>query len=886
MKTQQGQAVRLSSYQESPFLIKDLHLDIRLDPEQTIIIATLQIERKIANAINEKDAKPPLILSGEDLTLDFVSINGIDLPPKAYQASPSELIIPALPDKPFELQITTRVNPTTNTQLMGLYCTSCIYCTQCEAEGFRRITYFLDRPDILTRYTTRLEGKISEMPVLLANGNLVEKGCIQGTDRHYAIWHDPHPKPSYLFALVAGDLAHISDRFTTMSGRDVDLRIYVEPGKEHLCDWAMESLKKCMKWDEETFGREYDLDIFMIVAVSDFNMGAMENKGLNIFNDKYVLADVATATDQDFANIEAIIAHEYFHNWTGNRITCRDWFQLCLKEGLTVFRDQEFTSDMRSRAVKRINDVCLLRSHQFIEDAGPLSHPVRPEIYHEINNFYTSTVYEKGAELVRMIKTIAGESAFKAGLDLYFERHDGEAVTIEDFLKAIEDGGKVDLTQFSLWYSQSGTPQLVVSSNYNQKEKRFTLEIIQSTPATPGQDKKEAMHIPIRFGLIGAEGNEITFDNHHGVDISNDVIHVKKHHHQITFDGVQERPVPSLLRNFSAPVCLECSLSEDDLIHILSHDTDSFNRWQAMQTIAMRILLDKINTIETNKPLSDAYDCFYDSIKRTLLDEKLDAALKAQFLAFPNESDLAQHLKTNINPAVLYQAHKWLEQLVSAKYFETLVSLYRDTQTKEPYNPDGAQVGKRSLKNSVLNLLVLQGEKGETFAIEQYKNSDNLTDRLAALTTLVHNNSSYGQEALQDFDHRYRKYPLVMDKWFIIQATAPQENTLQNVKNLMKHPIFSITNPNRVRSLIHCFASGNYLQFNRNDGAAYQFISSMACDLDSINSQVAARLLTSFDQWKTLEPHRKELANGALKCVANTAGLSRDVKDIITRILS
>lgn len=883
MRTHSGQSVHLAEYQAPAFNIIDLHLDIRLDPEETVVIATMNIERA-SNAEQEPDA--PLVLVGDELKLDFVSINKSDLSPRDFQATPEELVIPKVPDGLFELQITTRVNPTTNTKLMGLYLTNCIYCTQCEAEGFRRITYFLDRPDVLTRYTTRIEGTQRETEVMLANGNLIESARIEGTDRHYAIWEDPHPKPSYLFALVAGKLAYISDNFTTMSGREVDLRIYVEPGKEHLCEWAMIALKKCMKWDEEVFGREYDLDIFMIVAVSDFNMGAMENKGLNVFNDKYVLADIASATDQDFANIEAIIAHEYFHNWTGNRITCRDWFQLCLKEGLTVFRDQEFTADMRSRPVKRISDVRMLRARQFPEDAGPLAHPVRPEVYHEINNFYTATVYEKGAELIRMIKIICGEVAFAKGLDVYFNRHDGDAATIEDFLKALEDGADIKLEQFKLWYQQAGTPQVLVASNYDDAAGTLTLEFTQMTLPTPGQSVKKPLHIPVRFGLVGPKGNDLQYNNLSGADVNDGIIHLRDAKHTVTFTGLIERPVPSLFREFSAPVRLDFPLSEEDLIHLMAHDNDSFNRWQAMQTIAMRVLLNKIDCLENDREPDDQFDCFFDGVESTIKDETLDAALRAQFLAFPSETDIAQHIGENINPAVIHEASQWLKRELATRAHQTLVTLFEKNQTRTPYAPDGDQVGQRTLKNLSLSILATQSHDGIRFAKQQYDEANNLTDRLAALAALVNSNKDNAKDELADFDKRYRLSPLVMDKWFSLQAMIPHESTLPQIKELMKHPIFSITNPNRIRALISSFATGNPTQFNRPDGAGYQFISMLVVDLDGVNPQVASRLLTSFSNWKLLEPHRRERAERALKRISNTAGLSTDVRDIVSRTLS
>ena len=882
MRTNSGHSVNLADYQVPAFTVHDIHLDFRLDPEQTVVISTMTIER-VADA--DADMNAPLVLAGDELVLDFVSINKRDLPINAYNATPSELVIPKIPEGPFELQITTRVNPTTNTKLMGLYRSSGIYCTQCEAEGFRRITYFLDRPDVLTKYTTRIEGSAREMKSILGNGNMIEEGSMPGTDRRYAIWHDPHPKPSYLFALVAGDLAHISDTFTTMSGREVELRIYVEPGKEHLCDWAMLSLKRCMKWDEEVFGREYDLDIFMIVAVSDFNMGAMENKGLNIFNDKYVLADTKSATDADYVNIEAIIAHEYFHNWTGNRITCRDWFQLCLKEGLTVFRDQEFTSDMRSRPVKRINDVRQLRARQFTEDASPLAHPVRPEVYHEINNFYTATVYEKGAELVRMIKTILGDDNFAKGLDLYFDRHDGDAATIEDFIAALEEGGNGDLSHFKTWYEQAGTPNVLVGYSYNEAKGTATLELTQNTSPTPGQPSKKPLHIPIRFALVGKDGSDLDYTDVQGANVTGDVLHLTEVSQEVVFSGLKERPVPSLLRGFSAPVKLDIALSVDDLIHLAANDSDSFNRWQAVQTLAVRILLEKVTALQTGVPFSNDYDCFFHAVEASITDETLDPSFKAQFLAFPTEADIAQQIRTDIDPAIIHEAVLWLKQELVKQSSETLISVFEKNQVRAPYDPSGEQVGQRSLKNAALAMLCTFGSEGSRFAKQQYDEADNLTDRLAALASLVINQHDTADEVLNDFDRRYRTNPLVMDKWFAVQAMAPQKETLAKLKELMRHPSFSITNPNRIRALIGSFANGNQVQFNRPDGEGYQFVSKLIVDLDEVNPQVAARLLTSFSSWTMLEPNRRQRAGRALKRISNSAGLSTDVRDIVNRTL-
>src|SRR5215468_315932 len=587
MRTEQARPVRLEDYRPPDWLVESVELDVSLDPTATQVRAALTLRP------NGNGAAPtPLMLDGESLKLRALKLDGAALPPEQFVATPERLTIAQPPQRRFRLEIETVVDPSANTQLLGLYRSGAIYCTQCEAEGFRRITYFPDRPDVMAVYTTRIEAEKADAAVLLANGNLVASGDVPGTTRHFAVWHDPFPKPSYLFALVGGNLACVDDSFTTMSGRKVALKIYVEPGKEDRCPWAMESLKRAMRWDETAFGREYDLDIFMIVAVSDFNMGAMENKGLNVFNDKYVLASPETATDNDFERIEAIIAHEYFHNWTGNRITCRDWFQLCLKEGLTVFRDQEFSADARSRAVERIADVRGLRAHQFVEDAGPLAHPVRPRLYHEINNFYTATVYEKGAEVVRMIRTLLGPDQFRAGMDLYFARHDGEAATVEQFVQCFADASGRDLSQFMLWYAQSGTPEIVATGSYDARSKTYRLDLAQTLPPTPGQPTKAPMLIPLAVGLVGRDGHDLPLQLADGTTVERGLITLDKPAATYLFTGIEDRPVPSINRGFSAPVRLTVNVGEEELRFLAIHDSDPFNRWQAVHTLAMRLLVE------------------------------------------------------------------------------------------------------------------------------------------------------------------------------------------------------------------------------------------------------------------------------------------------------
>jgi aminopeptidase N len=721
--------------------------------------------------------------------------------------------------------------------------------------------------------------------MLLANGNVVEVGDVPGTSRHYAVWHDPFKKPSYLFALVGGNLACIGDRFRTMSGRDVTLRIYVEPGKEVRCMHAMDSLKRAMLWDERAFGREYDLDIFMIVAVSDFNMGAMENKGLNIFNDKYVLASAETATDTDFERIEAVIAHEYFHNWTGNRITCRDWFQLCLKEGLTVFRDQEFSADMRSRAVERISDVRGLRAAQFVEDAGPLAHPVRPELYHEINNFYTATVYEKGAEVVRMIKALLGPDKFRAGMDLYFKRHDGEAATVEQFVQCFADASGMALDQFMLWYSQAGTPEVVATGRYDAGTRSYRLELTQRVPATPGQPEKKPMVIPLALGLLGRDGRDLPLTLADGGPIERGVLTLTKPAETFVFQNIDAPPVPSLNRGFSAPIKLTIDLSADDLRFLAAHDSDPFNRWQALQTLATRLLIDNTAALRAGgAPREDAG--LLDALRTMLVDGTLEFAFVALALTLPSEADIARELGHDVDPDAIFAARAALRTQVGTQLAAPLFEHYRRLAESGPYRPDAIGMGQRALRNACLDLLVATGrDEAVGLAEGQYRGADNMTDRLAALAALSLHDVPERGKALENFYTRYADDPLVIDKWFSLQAAIPEPGTLDHVKALTRHPAFSFANPNRVRALIHAFAMMNQKEFNRADGAGYDFVADTVLALDPKNPQLAARLLSSFKSWRVLEPKRGALAQAALRRVAAAPSLSPDVGDIVRRAL-
>ncbi|MFN3658056.1 MAG: aminopeptidase N [Pseudolabrys sp.] len=879
MRTDIAQPIHLKDYRPPDWLVETVHLDVALHPTGTKVRARLALKP------NPQAPAAPLVLDGDGLSLVSLRLDGAALGADAYRASPDQLTLPQPPNRAFTLEIETLVDPSANTQLSGLYRSSGTYCTQCEAEGFRRITFFPDRPDVMAVYTTRIEAGKKEAPVLLANGNLVESGDLPG-GRHFAVWHDPHPKPSYLFALVGGDLACVEDTFRTMSGRDVTLRIYVEHGKQDRCDYAMDSLKRSMRWDEEAFGREYDLDIFMIVAVSDFNMGAMENKGLNVFNDKYVLATPETATDADYSHIEAIIAHEYFHNWTGNRITCRDWFQLCLKEGLTVFRDQEFSSDMRSRPVKRIADVRGLRAAQFIEDAGPLAHPVRPETYREINNFYTATVYEKGAEVVRMVQTLIGRDKFRAGMDLYFQRHDGEAATVEQFIQCFADVSGRDLTQFRRWYSQAGTPEVKVRGSFDSARKIYTLSCTQALPPTPGQPVKEPMVIPLALGLVGKDGRDLPLTLADGKPLPQGVIELTEAAQTFEFSGIAGQPVLSINRGFSAPIKLDTDLTSDDLAFLAAHDSDPFNRWQALQTISTRLLIANVTALRAgDPPRSD--DKLMVALAAILEDAALEPAFVALALVPPGEGDIAREIGRDIDPDAIFHARTALRREIGERLAAALSTLYERLTVRGGYTPDAASAGRRSLRNVALDLMAAGGAaEAIDRAARQYDAADNMTDRMAALATLSFHPVPERTHALADFYRRYEKDALVIDKWFSLQATIPQPDTLDTVRALMRHPAFSMANPNRVRALIGAFAQGNPTQFNRADGAGYDFVADAVLALDPKNPQVAARMATAFRTWRTLEEGRRARAEAALKRVQAAPGLSRDLADIVGRALA
>jgi aminopeptidase N len=879
MRTEEPRPVRLEDYRPPDWRIGTVELDVALHPTATTVRA------KLAISPNGAGAPAPLVLDGDELTLRSIHLDGKPLPAESFVATPDRLTIAQAPRRPFELEIETVLDPTNNTKLMGLYRAGSTYCTQCEAEGFRRITYFLDRPDVMAVYTTRIEAEKKEAGVLLANGNLIAHGDITGTSRHFAIWHDPFPKPSYLFALVGGNLGCVKDNFTTMSGRDVTLAIYVEPGKEGRCTYAMDSLKRAMRWDEVTFGREYDLDIFMIVAVSAFNMGAMENKGLNVFNDKYVLASPATATDGDYAGIEAVIAHEYFHNWTGDRITCRDWFQLCLKEGLTVFRDQEFTADQRSRAVERISDVRELRTSQFVEDAGPLAHPVRPTLYHEINNFYTATVYQKGAEVVRMIKTLLGPQTFRAGMDLYFTRHDGQAATVEQFVRCFADVSGRDLSQFMRWYSRAGTPEIKATAHYDAAARSFRLDVTQIVPPTPGQPNKEPMVVPLALGLVGRNGDDLPLQLD-GRPLPRGVIELTQPSQSFVFGDVPERPALSLNRGFSAPVKLTLTLEANELRFLAAHDRDPFNRWQAVQSLAMTLLKSNV-AIARSSGAPQLDQGLMDALGAILKDAALEPAFIALTLSPPSEADIAREIGSEVDPDAVYIARWRLRAAIGQQHDATLAEIYARMVTPGAYRPDAQSAGRRALKNACLDLLALtESDAAIARAFDQYRNADNMTDRMAALETLAAHDRAERTAAFDDFYTRYAEDPLVIDKWFALQALIPEPTTLDRVRALTRHPAFSAANPNRIRALIGAFAQANHTQFNRRDGAGYDFVADFALELDAKNPQVAARLMSAFRSWRALEAQRRQRAAATLRRVAAMPALSPDMHDIVARTLA
>lgn len=869
MTKAEPQLIYLKDYQAPHFFIEKVDLEFELGEATTLVKSRLQIHANPANPSKN------LLLKGEALELKSVSLDHKLLAPSEYQHTDESLTVFNVPED-FTLEIETIIKPQENTELSGLYKSSGNFCTQCEAQGFRRITYFMDQPDVMAKYTTTITADEQQYPVLLSNGNLVESGTL-GDGRHWARWDDPFKKPSYLFALVAGDLEFIEDVFKTKSGKHVTLRIYVEKGNRDKCAHSMEALKKAMRWDEEKFGREYDLDIYMIVAVSDFNMGAMENKGLNIFNTKYILAKPDTATDQDYIHVEAVVAHEYFHNWTGNRITCRDWFQLSLKEGLTVFRDQSFTADTTSKAVARIQDVNTLRVAQFPEDAGPLAHPVRPESYIEINNFYTATIYEKGAELIRMMQTILGEKLFRKGMDLYFDRHDGQAVTTEEFVKAMEDASGIDLQQFRLWYNQAGTPLLQVQDHYDEKQKKYTLKIKQIIPETPGQKNKKPMHIPVKIGLIDKSGHELV----------NDLLHVKNPEETFHFENISEKPIPSLLRDFSAPVKIEYEYSNESLQLLFKHDHDLFNRWEAGQKYAMKLILRLIQDFQKGEKLrlpDDFIDGYIYLIQN--LEDKL---LLAEMLILPSEKYIAEQMKI-VDVDAIHAVREFMLFEIAVQLKNLLIAVYQKNHNKEStYKFDMKEVGKRQLKNTCLGYIMALNEADmhEAYGMNQFKMSlsNNMTDTMAALRALSNIDGPQRDQALSEFYTKWQKDPLVVDKWFALQATSKVSDALSQVKKLVTHPAFDIKNPNKVYSLVGAFCNQNLVHFHAKNGEGYEFLAGIVLQLNAINPQIAARMVTPLTNWKRYDSGRQKLMKQQLEIILKEKKLSKDVYELVSKSL-
>ncbi len=867
----------LKDYQPPDFRVETVDLHFDLDPEATRVSNRMQIMRR-----DNSPANAPLKLHGETLRLTEVVMDGVPLQPDSYALTETGLSLPSPPDR-FTLEIETLLRPCDNTSLSGLYVSSGNFCTQCEPEGFRRITFFPDRPDVLARYTTTIAAERAKYPVLLSNGNCVADGDLPG-GRHFVTWHDPWPKPSYLFALVAGDLARVEDQFTTAGGRDVQLHMYVQAHNLDKCAHAMQSLKKAMRWDEQVYGREYDLDVFMIVAVDDFNMGAMENKGLNLFNSKYVLARPDTATDADYEAIESVIAHEYFHNWSGNRVTCRDWFQLSLKEGFTVFRDQEFTADQGSRGVKRIHDANLMRTHQFREDAGPMAHPVRPDSYVEINNFYTATVYNKGAEVVRMACNLLGAERFRRATDLYFSRHDGHAVTTDDFVRAVEDASGEDLAQFRRWYEQAGTPVLHVTRSWDAREKTLHLKVRQETPATPGQPEKQPLHIPLALGLISRDGVALPVrlaGEDTGV-MGTRVLALREREQTFHFTGFDAPSVPSLLRGFSAPVRVLSDLDEDEQLLLLAHDTDAFNRWDAAQGLATRLILDYAANPETGKPVPAGYLAAIAKVLDSATDDK---AFVASLLSMPSESYLAGCVEV-VDPQRLHDARQWLQRGLATGLAMHFREVYEANHDTGPYRVEGDAIGRRTLKNVCLRYMIETGAREAVrLCSDQYRNATSMTDSIAALAALANCDTPERDAALADFAARWHAEPLVMDKWLSVQATSRRPQVLKEVIALMQHPVFSIRNPNRVRALIGSFCQGNAVRFHSASGEGYAFAADQIIALDALNPQIAARLAGALEDYRRYEPVRRELMQAQLERIASTPGLSPNVGEVVGKAL-
>ncbi|HWA69350.1 MAG TPA: aminopeptidase N [Rhizomicrobium sp.] len=877
MRTDEPRAIHLADYQAPQFRITTVHLDFALEPQATRVTAKLSVERQSGDG--------PLVLAGEEQHLLSVKLDGAAV---EYFCDTKSLTIAKVPAR-FTLEIESRINPAANTALEGLFLSSGMFCTQCEPEGFRRITYFLDRPDNLSVFTVRIEADKEQYPVLLSNGNRIQHGDLPASDskggRHFAVWHDPFPKPSYLFALVAGDLGSLHDTFKTMSGRTIELVVYVEHGNEPRALYAMGALKRAMKWDEDAYGREYDLDIFMIVAVSAFNMGAMENKGLNIFNDKVLLASPETATDDDYARIESVVAHEYFHNWTGDRITCRDWFQLSLKEGLTVFRDQSFSGDMRSHGVQRIQDVRALRARQFPEDAGPLAHPVQPQSYIEINNFYTSTIYEKGSEVIGMLRTLVGDDGYRSATDLYFQRHDGQATTIENWVKCFEDTSGRDLSQFRLWYRQAGTPRIEARGAYDRKAHSYTLELTQSLAPTPGQPEKKPMHIPVRIGLVGQVGARLplTLEGENDTGPESRVLELTVPHQRFVFTGVTQEPLLSLGRGFSAPAHFQTQHSRHDRAVLMGCDSDAFNRWEAGQVLAAEIMLDVAGQSRAHTHGDGSTD-YVRALGEVLAGAENDPAFAAQMLMPPTENELATK-RIPVDPDGIHNARMALVRAIAVAHRSALARLYEEMREPGDYSPEAGSAGRRALRNACLRYLTAgDDEAAAGLADAHYRTATNMTDMIAGLAGLTRMESPLRDAAFTHFHDRFRGDPLVLDKWMGLQAGSILPETPANVRALMKHSTFDIKNPNRVRALIGAF-SANHLRFHSASGAGYRLVGDVIRTLDPINPQVAARLAGGFESWTRYDPARQVLMKAELQAIHGLAGISPNLFEVTGKML-
>ncbi len=878
--SKRAETIYLKDYTPPAYRVDTVELCFELGEENTRVVSRLALRRQPGVGKEQ-----PLVLDGVDLQLEQLHLDGLPLQIDDYVCNDENLTIHQVPEV-FLLETTVTLRPQDNTSLEGLYRSGNIFCTQCEAEGFRKITYFPDRPDVLSHFTTTIIADRQRYPVLLSNGNCI-KGQTLADGRHSVTWQDPFAKPSYLFALVGGDLGCVEDRFTTCSGREVTLQIYVEKHNLGKCDHAMQALKKAMRWDEETYGLEYDLDMFMIVAVDDFNMGAMENKGLNIFNSKYVLANPETATDADFQAIEEVIAHEYFHNWTGNRVTCRDWFQLSLKEGLTVFRDQHFSADQVSRAVKRIEDVCLLRTHQFAEDAGPLAHAVRPEHYQEINNFYTSTVYNKGAELVRMLHTMLGPADFVQGVRRYLQRHDGQAATVEDFLAAMGENSNLDLRQFQLWYRQAGTPQVTVTSAYSAAEKSLELTFEQHCPATPGQPVKQPLYIPCRLGMLDAKGLPLQLQlssAEAGTGKEEMILHLRQEKETLRFVNLSQLPRVSLFRQFSAPVHVINNESAEDMAFLLGHDSDPYNRWNAGQRLAERIILNRVNR-QNEKEAEQGLNLLTECFAAILQDDSLDPGLAAKLLELPSELYLGLQLQ-EIDVEGLYVAREQVRRHLATALHGPLRSVWDACADIGAYSVQPEAVDRRSLKNRCLYYLFAFGTEPMCALVsESYRCSNNMTDRIAALALLVEDSGPLRQQLLDDFYMRAKNDPLVLDKWFALQARSRRPDTLQVVRELMGHAAYQPRNPNRVRALIGTFSRANPLRFHAADGSGYGLLAEQILALDPVNPQLAGFLAGGFSAWRRYDKGRSKHMQQHLQRIVAAPRLSRDLAEIINKML-